>query len=160
MRSAQHVTWLRSVEASPWPPIMGVAVINVCGRCLPSHPWTTYHLFTCHLMLFDWSHCVQMEPDRSITQYHAGLMNVKIMCKKSLPKIGMKVRQAHLNQKCSFFNNVQKNFDKASRVSFLNKMQYFSELSLCIWDGVKFHESRAMSSASENSWRGPALALC
>ena len=53
-------------------------------------------------MLFDWSHCVQMEPDRSITQYHAGLMNGKIMCGKLLPKIGMNVREAHLNQKCTF----------------------------------------------------------
>ena len=39
-----------------------------------------------------------MEPDRSITQYHAGLMNGKIMCSKLVSKIGMNVREAHLNQ--------------------------------------------------------------
>ena len=39
-----------------------------------------------------------MEPDRSITQYHAGLiMNAKIMCSKLLSKIGMNEREAHLN---------------------------------------------------------------
>ena len=39
-----------------------------------------------------------MEPNRSITQYHVERMDAKIMWSKLLPKIGMNVGEAHLNQ--------------------------------------------------------------